>query len=443
MRKVAEIGLVDYLSINIRPMWTALKAEPACFWLLCAYMFFEYVRPQSAYPALDFLPWGKILLLGSLINCLATREPKTIKNPMTFTSIGFFIAALLSSLFAVYPEISFDRFMVFVNWLILYFLFIWIVTTKFRFFIVVLLFLLTSFKMSQHGAISWVRRGMSFQGWGISGGAGYFGNAADLGVQMLIFIPLAIAFILGCRQYWGRYKSWFFYLFPLTGVMTVMATGERGTMLGLVAMGLVVVLVGKQKLRKLFLIGIAAFAIFHVMPDQFKARFETAGKDGTSQARLKYWARGLEMYQDHSVLGIGYNNWIRYYSENYPGESLRKDHQEVAHSTPITVLAEMGTLGFVFFYGMALATIVTNIRTMRAVKGSEEKIWYFLAFGLNVGLIGFLVASSFVTEHEFPFLFVHASLSAALFGICAPRQQTKRRRRIAGRPTVTDASVKA
>jgi O-antigen ligase len=208
-------------------------------------------------------------------------------------------------------------------------------------------------------------------------------------------------------------------------------------------MGLVVVMVGKQKLRKLFLIGIAAFAIFHVMPDQYKARFETAGTDGTSQARLKYWARGLEMYQDHSVLGIGYNNWIRYYSENYPGESLRKDHQEVAHSTPITVLAEMGTLGFVFFYGMALATIVTNIRTMRAVKGSQDKIWYFLAFGLNIGLIGFLVASSFVTEHEFPFLFVHASLSAALFGICAPRQQTKRRRRIAGRPTVTDASVKA
>lgn len=441
MKKTVEIKAVDYLSVNIRPIWIALKAEPACFWLLCAYIFFEYVRPQSAYPVLDFLPWGKFLLIGALISCLATSESKTIKNPMTFTSIGFFISALLSSLFAVYPDISFDRFLVFVNWLILYFLFIWIVTTKFRFFIVVLLFLLTSFKMSQHGAISWVRRGMSFQGWGISGGAGYFGNAADLGVQMLIFIPLAIAFILGCRQYWGRYKKWAFYLFPLTGVMTVMATGERGTMLGLAAMGLVVVLVGKQKFRKLLLIGIAAFAIFHVMPNEYKARFETAGKDGTSQARLKYWRRGWEIYQNHPVLGIGYNNWIRYYSENYPGESLRPDHQEVAHSTPVTVLAEMGTLGFVFFYGMAMATIITNIKTMRAVKDQQEKLWYFLAFGLNVGLIGFLIASSFVTEHEFPFLFVQASLSAALFGICMPGRHINKRRGMPKRSTMTDTPV--
>ena len=104
--------------------------------------------------------------------------------------------------------------------------------------------MLTSFKMSNHGAKTWVSRGMSFESYGISGGPGYFGNAADLGVQMLIFAPLSAAFILGCRQYWGRYKRLFFYLFPVTAVMTVMATGERGTMLGLVAIGLVLVMAG-------------------------------------------------------------------------------------------------------------------------------------------------------------------------------------------------------
>lgn len=428
-KKAYEIAPVDYLSINIRPMWAALKAEPAYFWLLCMYLFFEYVRPQSLYPVIAFLPWSMLLLLGAFGTRVLAKEKKPISNPLTFTSIGFFIAALLSSLFAENPAMSFDRFQAFINWLLVYLLFIWIVTTRFRLFIVLLLLMLCSFKMSQHGAITWMRRGMSFEAWGISGGPGYFGNAADLGVQMLIFAPMATAFILGCRPYWNKYKKALFYLFPITAVMTIMATGERGTMLGLATIGLVLVMAGKQKFRKLFIIGLVGFTIFQFMPDQFKARFQTAGTDGTSQARLKYWKRGLEMYQDHLVFGIGFNNWVQYYAQRYPGESLRSDHQEVAHSTPVTVLAEMGTVGFVFFYGMAAATIFTNIKTIRTLKDNpDDRLWRFMAFGLNLGLCGFLIASCFITEHEFPFLFVQASLSAALYNVMHPKAAKGRRR---------------
>lgn len=422
-----ELREEAFFPVQIKSLWTLLKREPTYFWLLCAYLFFEYVRPQSVYPVLAFLPWGKFLLLGTLASRMIAKEPKSIKNPLSFVSIGFFIAALLSSSFAIYPSLSFERFAAFINWLILYFLFIWIVTTRFRLFIVVLLLMLTSFKMSQHAASTWVKRGMSYEPWGISGGPGYFSNAADMGVQMLIFIPLSVAFILGAREYWGRYKRIFFYLFPITAVMAVLATGERGTMLGLVVMALIVVAAGKKRFQKLLLIGIVAFTVFHMMPDRFKERFETAGQDGTSQARLKYWKRGIQMYGDHPVFGIGFNNWAQYYAEQFPGESLREGHQEVAHSTPITVLAEMGTLGFVFFYGIALVTLTTNIKTIRIVKERENKFWYFLAFGLNVGLFGFLAASCFVTQHEFPFLFVQSCLAAVLYGIFAPKARNDRR----------------
>ncbi len=417
-------------------MWAALRLEPNYFWLFCGYIFFEYVRPQSAYPAIAFLPWSKLLILGAFFLRFIAPERKSLENPLTFTSVGFFIAALLASIFAEYPSLSFERFAAFVNWLLLYFLFLWIVTTRFRLFIVILLLLLVSFKMSNHAAKSWVSRGMTFEHYGITGGLGYFGNAADLGVQMLIFAPLSAAFVLGCRPYWGRYKRWFFYLFPVTAVMTVMATGERGTMLGLAAIGLVLVMVGKQRFRKLLAIALIGFTVFQFMPPQYKARFETAGTDSTSQARLRYWRRGVEMYADHPVLGIGFNNWQRYYAERYPGESLHTTHQEVAHSTPFTVLAEMGSIGFLFFYGMALWTLVTNTRTIRALKDNDEdRVWRFIAFGLNLGLIGFLLASCFVTQHEYPFLFVQASLSAALYNVVRKQQRSPGSQRHARRPT--------
>lgn len=432
MKKVVEIEAVDYLSINVRRMWAALKLEPAYFWLFCAYLFFEYVRPQSAYPAIAFLPWSKMLILGAFFTRFISPEKKSLDNPLTFTSIGFFFAALCSSIFAEYPSLSFDRFAAFINWLLLYMLFLWIVTTRFRLFIVVLLLLLVSFKMSNHGARQWIARGLTFEHYGITGGLGYFGNAADLGVQMLICAPLSAAFVLGCRQYWGRYKRLFFYLFPVTAVMTVMATGERGTMLGLVAIAMVLVLAGKQRFRKLFAIAIIGFTVFQFMPDQFKARFETAGSDPTSQARLRYWKRGIEMYFDHPVFGIGFSNWQRYYSVHYPGESLHTSHQEVAHSTPITVLAEMGSVGFIFFYGMALVTLLINLKTMKALEGEgEDRVLRFIAYGLNLGLIGFLLASCFVTQHEYPFLFVQASLSAALYNVVHKKQTALGSRRVA------------
>ena len=135
MKEVGSIEAVDYLSIKIRPIWIALKAEPVYFWLLCGYLFFEYVRPQSAYPQINFLPWAQLLILGALAARITSTEKMSLANPLTFTSIGFFLAALLSSLFAEYPSLSFSsRFAIFVNWLILYMLFLWIVTTRFRLF---------------------------------------------------------------------------------------------------------------------------------------------------------------------------------------------------------------------------------------------------------------------------------------------------------------------
>ena len=92
----------------------------------------------------------------------------------------------------------------------------------------------------------------------------------------------------------------------------------------------------------------------------------------------------------------------------------------------VTVAAEMGSLGLFFFYGMALWTIVTNLRTMKALRGAsdEDKLWRFIAFGLNLGLVGFLLGSCFVTQHEYPFLFVQASLSAALFNVVVRRSSS-------------------
>jgi len=196
------ISAEKYYSINIRAMWMQLRQEPFYFWLLCGYLIFEYVRPQSIYTFIDILPWAKLLVIGAAIGSFSSKETLPYSS-LTKYFWGLVLAVLLSATFAEFPEIAFADISPVINWLIIYYLFIRIVTTKFRFFIVLLLIMLASYKMSQHAAISFASRGFTFERWGISGGSGFFGNAGDLGVQMLVVLPLSIVLIRRCYSYWG------------------------------------------------------------------------------------------------------------------------------------------------------------------------------------------------------------------------------------------------
>lgn len=401
-------------SVTIKGIWEVLKKEPAYFWFLCIYIFFEYVRPQSIYPAIDILPYAFIFLLLTLILWFISPTREFPKSKLTFPIIILFIAIMTSALFSFFPQWSNKYIDIPINWLILYILFIGIVTTKNRLFIVVLLLLLCSFKMSQHASITWVQRGFSFARWGISGGKGWFANAADLGIQFCIFVPLAFYFYLSFKNNWGKLKKLLFMSFFVTGTMGIVATGERGTLLGLVAMGLYSILSSKKRFKTLLILSIFTIAIYSIVPQKFLDRFDNIGEDNTSQSRLKYWGRGIEMFKDHPYTGIGYYNWVPYYSTYYPGESLRGEKQEVAHSTPITALAELGLFGILSYYLLVLKIIFINRRIQKESELNSDIFITNLAKALNVGLIGFLVTSTFVTVVYYPFLWMQACLTASL-----------------------------
>jgi O-antigen ligase len=411
------ISSEKYFSINVKAIWMQLKQEPFYFWSFCGYLFFEYVRPQSIYTSIDILPWAKLLVIVAIIGSFMSNKSVTPASPLTKYYWGLIIAVLLSSIFAEFPGIAFSEIISVLNWFVIYYLFIRIVTTKFRFFIVLLLIVLVSYKMSQHAAISWARRGFTYDIYGISGGVGPFGNAADLGVQMLIVLPLSIILIKGCYSYWGSIKKLFFFIFPVTILMTIIAIGERNTLVGLAAVCSVSAMSAKKRIRNVFLITVFAFCFAAAMPQALLDRFDTAGTDKTSQSRLTYWNRGVEFFKEHPILGIGYNNWGAYYLKYHPGESLRGETQEVAHSTPVSVLAELGLLGFIFYYGIVLKTFFINVRSIRISSSNMENIWRDVPFALNIGLVGFLTTSIFLSITFYPFLFIQASLSAALYNI--------------------------
>ena len=414
----ADDSLEDVYRLRPGAIWRRLKAEPLYFWLFCGYLFFEYFRPQGIFPVIDFFPWARTLILGAfLLALLSARQSKSLSGPLTLPFFAFMAVVFASIPFAFDSAHSMREANTMINWILVYLLFLWLVDTKFRFYIVLAILFLASLKLAQHGFRVSLGRGFGYEDWGIRGPRGWFQNPADLGVQMAIFTAWAVAIYLGLRQYWNyRIIRWAFAFAPIAGVITAIGIGQRNTAVAFVAMGLAVLLLTRNRIRNLIIVGLAGAALFMIAPEEYKARFDTAGIDGTSESRLTYWEYGMRIYADNPVIGVGFNNWAPYTTSRYP-EMFILGRFEVAHSVPITVAVETGTLGLITYFGLVLALFLTNLRSARLLKSVDPPFWRYMAIALNIGLAGFLGAGMFLSIVIYPYLWFQAGLTAALYKI--------------------------
>src|SRR5690606_13709960 len=309
------------------------------------------------------------------------------------------------------------------SWVLIYLLITNIITTEKRFFIFSLAFLLYSFKMSQHGFRSWMMSGFAFSDWGVTGAPGWFHNSGEVGIQMCIFLPLSVEFILALRQHWNRYTRLFFYLFPATAVATIVASSSRGALIGGAVLGLWWVARSKHRVRSLIAIAIVGFTTWSVVPPEQKQRFSTAGQDETSVSRLDRWEAGIEMANENPVLGIGYNNWGVVYGP-------------LSHNIFIEAWSELGYSGLFAFIALIVATFVVNAKTRRIARRlpTSTSFMEHMAFGLDGALIGFMASGFFVTVLYYPFFWINLAMTVALH--VAARNE---RRRLLGAGTRQNA----
>lgn len=422
-RKQKEIDIEDYYSIRIRPMWVGLRQESWAFWWLCIYIFIEYVRPQSIYPEIAFIPWAQLSLIMAFGCLFLDKSVQWVNSKENGLFILLFLIVVLTSIFAFHPFIAWSKFDRVLNWIIVYFLVITVVNTEKRFFILLLLFLLVNFKMSQHGFRSFVSRGFSFAGWGVKGAPGWFANSGEFGIEMTIFVPLSLAFILALKERWGRFKKLFFYLMPVTGLFTIAATSSRGAQLAILGVGLWYLLknrVGFKAVAWLLIIGLVLYAL---IPDEQWSRFETMGEDNTSAQRLAYWKYGIEVMSDRPLLGIGHANWIDYCWFMTDGIGPMNICQE-AHNTLIQAGTEHGIPGLIVYLLMVIQAFSINSRTRALASDSGNRLILYITHGLDGGLIGYLISSFFISALFYPFFWIQMAIIVALHQV-ARRNQSK------------------
>src|SRR5690625_2749265 len=75
-------GMEAFYTLDVKGLWQYFKGEHFSFWMICGYLFVEYVRPQSILPWLDFLPWAQLFVLGALAGWLMDHDRKWVGSPI-------------------------------------------------------------------------------------------------------------------------------------------------------------------------------------------------------------------------------------------------------------------------------------------------------------------------------------------------------------------------
>src|SRR5579859_266166 len=227
-------------------------------------------------------------------------------------------------------------------------------------------------------------------GW-IVGDANYFSTTAIFG------IVLAFYFMQGKRPRWEKIYCIGCLLLTILG-STLCAS--RGGFLGLTAASIFLIWRTRHRFRNLLLISTLVLPLSLALPMSPLHRFLDPKEDrGSTQFHLEAWKAGLRMIDAHPIAGVGLGHFKPLMPSYMPLTPGRLDVDTMAHNMFIEVAAELGLPALVIFLGIFWCTY----RTLGKIRKSTwtHPLIRETAAALQAGLVGFVVAGSFVSaEYE-------------------------------------------
>jgi len=405
----------------VRQTWRAFKEESLAFWLLCIYLIFEYNKPQTVYPFLAVLPWGKVLLGSCFFFSFTDRKALPPPVLAVLPMLAFSVAVLLSTMTAYSSAISINHWIDFFSWVFVVLLITRVLTTKTRMLLFLITYFLVNIKMAQHGFFSWMSRGFSFTGWGVSGSPGWFQNSGEFSMEMGVFLPLALSYIVVFRHTWPRPLKVALYIIVVMAIGSIMACNSRGGIVGLAAVGLWGLMYSRERVKAFICLAAVAYIVYTFLPPQFKARFETAGEDRTSVSRIAYWNCGVQAVKENPLTGVGFRNWGPWASDNHPeiiGLNSSDKQIEVIHNTYLEAATELGGIGILVYLALQLQIFVLNRRNAKRASLAGDRFAEATAIGFTGSLFAYMVSSYFMSVLYYPYIWILFALTVSLTHIC-------------------------
>lgn len=155
--------------------------------------------------------------------------------------------------------------------------------------------------------------------------------------------------------------------------VTIVDTGSRAGALGIVF--LVLLLIARKPKNLIYLPVVLALSplIWMVIPQQYKARYETVDhlkNDLSYQNRVRSWEGGIAMFESNPLTGIGPGNYAIANGEKFWPSTGRKVWLD-AHSLYFKLLGELGLIGLVTFGGYVICVFRLNFRLRKELQNRD------------------------------------------------------------------------
>jgi putative inorganic carbon (HCO3(-)) transporter len=212
----------------------------------------------------------------------------------------------------------------------------------------------------------------------------------------------------------NKYRRIFAAVGLLLAISGVIATQSRGGLLGIAA---ILSFFLYQKVKNPLVVGLCAavamlaMMIFAGIGDRQSGGAAEDGVDASAMGRIYAWQAAINMALSNPLTGVGVDNfYVNYYfySPHWDG----KNH--AVHSTWFQVLGETGFVGIGIFV-LLIASIYRSLSRVYCINALNHNDQVAVnANALKAGLIGFMVAGTFLTQAFTWPLYIILALTIAL-----------------------------
>lgn len=375
-------------------------------WLgVLVFAWLSYMNPHRlAYGFASDFNFAEIVAITTILAFAVSKESKRLPiTPVTVILLLFAAWVSFTTIFAINSEEAFGKWSKFMKIQAMALLTFFLINTKKR-----LNYLIMAIAASI--AFYGVKGGLFV---GLSGGSyrvfgpeqSFIADNNQLGLALIMTIPLLRFFQLQTERMWIRYGLGFTIVLTLAAIL---GTYSRGAFL---ALSVMLVLLWFRSRRRLMLgiFGVAALGVLlAALPEKWFDRMHSIGgyeEDASAMGRLDAWLLSLRVAADRPIVGGGFlvhESHDAYAKYNPSAGSWGR----ASHSIYFEVLGEHGWIGLTIFLALGLLSLTSCGWVRRRTRDDPELKWaYDLGSMLQVTLLGFATAGLFLNLATFDYFY--------------------------------------
>ncbi len=244
-------------------------------------------------------------------------------------------------------------------------------------------------------------------------------------ISALMAMVIPVAFYYSCFTKEKKYKI-ICYAGIILFVTLSVVSFSRGGFLALSTVLLCILWSSKKKILAGLLVALVIIGVVMFAPDKFFSEVKTLEQgitEGTAAGRIEYWRRAYIMFKESPVFGKGIGQFpVLSHKYALPGKEIGRPDFLVCHSCWFQILSELGIVGIIcyslIFYDYFKSWQMIKKRKVEDESTSmPEQTYLFyknISTGLAAGMVGFMVAGTFINIMIFPYYYTFTFFMMAI-----------------------------